>query len=65
MIGGINTPPVDAHASVAAAVLRLNPVFRIAGMDTAPVVSTLEITEPDMDPMNPDAKIDTFAAPPR
>ena len=37
----------------------------IAGIDTAPVVSTLEITEPDIEPMKPEAKIATLAAPPR
>ena len=50
---------------MAAAVLAENPVFRMAGIETAPVVSTLEITLPDIEPMNPEAKIDTFAAPPR
>ena len=65
MIGGINTPPVEAQASVAAAVLAENPVLRIAGIDTAPVVNTFEMTEPDIDPIKPLAKIETFAAPPR
>ncbi len=65
MIGGIKTPPVEAQASVAAAVLAEKPVLRMAGIDTAPVVSTFEMTEPDIDPMKPLAKIDTLAAPPR
>ncbi len=65
MMGGMSTPPVEAQASVAAAVLAEKPVLRIAGMETAPVVSTLEITEPDIDPMKPEAKIETLAAPPR
>ena len=65
MIGGISTPPVDAQASVAAAVRAEKPVRFIAGIETAPVVSTFEITLPDIEPMKPLAKIDTFAAPPR
>ncbi len=37
----------------------------IAGIETAPVVMTFEITEPDIEPMKPEAKIATLAAPPR
>ena len=37
----------------------------IAGIETAPVVSTLEITLPDIEPMKPLAKIATLAGPPR
>ncbi len=65
MIGGMRTPPVEAHASVAAANRREKPVFCMAGIENAPVVSTLEITDPDMEPMKPEAKIATLAAPPR
>ena len=45
--------------------VRANPTRFIAGMVITPVVSTLEITEPDIEPMNPEAKMATLAAPPR
>ena len=63
MIGGISTPPVEAQASVAAAVWGEKPVFFIVGIETAPVDSTFEITEPDIEPMRPEAKIATSSAP--
>ncbi len=65
MTGGISTAPVEAQASIPAACSRSNPVRRIAGIDIAPVVSTLVITLPLIDPSKPLEKIETLAAPPR
>ena len=63
--GGASTAPVEAQASIAAAVVGRKPVRFIAGMVIAPVVRTLEITLPLIEPSNPDEKIATLAAPPR
>ena len=65
MIGGIITPPVEAQASTAAAVLGENPVRFIAGMDTAPVVMIFEMTDPLIEPISPLPTVATLAAPPR
>jgi hypothetical protein len=63
--GGASTAPVDAQASTAAAVAGLSPVRFIAGIVIVPVVSTLEMTLPLIDPSSPEEKMATFAAPPR
>ena len=63
--GGINTPPVEAQASTPPAKERLIPIRRMAGIDSTPVVSTLLITLPLMEPISPLEKIDTLAGPPR
>ena len=65
MIGGINTPPVEAHASTPPATWGAKPIRFIAGIDIAPVVSTLVITLPLIEPIRPEAKIATLAGPPR
>ena len=46
MIGGMNTPPVEAQASTPAAYSMLKPTRRIAGIESGPVVSTLLIGPP-------------------
>jgi len=48
-----------------AAKLGAKPIRFMAGMVTTPVVSTLETTLPLTEPINPLAKIETFAGPPR
>ena len=63
--GGINTPPVEAQASTPPANERLMPMRRMAGIESTPVVSTLLITLPLMEPIRPLEKIDTLAGPPR
>src|SRR3990167_8379532 len=63
--GGASTAPVEAQASMAPAMAGLKPVFFMAGIVLVPVVSTLEITLPLMEPSNPEEKMATFAAPPR
>ncbi len=65
MTGGISTPPVEAQASTPAAYAGRKPTRFMAGIDITPVVSTLVITLPDMEPIKPEAKIATFAGPPR
>ena len=64
-MGGIKTPPVDAQASTPEAYSFVNPMRRIAGMDNGPVVRTLLIGPPLIDPIRPLEKIETFAGPPR
>ena len=56
---------MDAQASIAPAVAARTPLRFIAGIVMVPVVRTLEITLPLMEPSSPDEKIATFAAPPR
>ena len=63
--GGASTAPVEAQASTAPAVAGFMPVRFIAGMVIVPVVSTLEMTLPLIEPSSPDEKIATLAAPPR
>ena len=65
MIGGIIVPPVEAQASMAPAVLARTPMRFIAGIVKAPVVRTLVIGPPLMEPNRPDEKIATLAGPPR
>ena len=65
MMGGIIVPPVDAQASMAPAVFARTPMRFIAGMVSEPVVSTLVIGPPDIEPNNPEEKIATLAGPPR
>ena len=49
----------------AAGIGRPKPTRFMAGMVMTPVVRTLVITLPDMEPMRPDEKIATLAGPPR
>ena len=65
MTGGARTAPVEAQASMAAATDGLKPVFFMAGIVMVPVVRTLEMTLPLIEPSRPDEKIATLAAPPR
>ena len=65
IIGGIKTPPVDAQASTPDAYSLLNPIRRMAGIESGPVVRTLLIGPPLIEPINPLEKIETFAGPPR
>src|SRR4030065_173773 len=64
MTGGINCPPVEATASTAPANLAGYPVFFIKGMVNAPVVATLAVGEPEIDPKKPLATTATLAGPP-
>jgi len=65
MIGGIKTPPVEAHASMPAAYSLENPVLRMAGMVITPVVTTLDTALPEMEPNSAEPTTAIFALPPR
>src|SRR5699024_2473548 len=65
MIGGNKLPPVEAHASIAAAILGEYPVFLAIGIVNGPVVTTFAVGLPEIEPNNALAKIAIFAAPSR
>ncbi len=65
MIGGMNWPPVEALASMAPASTSEYPDFFIMGMVTTPVVVTLEMALPEIEPNNAEATTATLAEPPR
>ena len=64
MTGGRIEPPVDAAASIAAALVLVKPVFTINGIVKEPVVTTSAVGEPDTDPYSPEDTTATFALPP-
>ncbi len=64
MTGGISVPPVEAQVSTPAAKVPRMPIRFMAGMVIEPVVSTLVMTLPLIDPMSPLEKIETLAGPP-
>src|SRR5699024_11463305 len=57
-------PPTDADASTAPEKFLEYPVRRIKGIVKAPVVTTLAIAEPLIDPRSPLEMTDTLAGPP-
>ena len=59
--GGISVPPVEAQVSTPAAKVPRMPIRRMAGMVITPVVSTLVMTLPLIEPISPDEKIATLA----
>ena len=64
MTGGINCPPVEATASIEAAILGGKPDFFIIGMVIIPVPATLATALPDIDPKRIDPIREILAAPP-
>jgi hypothetical protein len=65
MTGGVNKPPVEATASMAAATIGRYPTFFIRGMVKVPIVATLAGGEPVIAPMQALPKIAALAGPPR
>ena len=63
--GGNNCPPVEATASIAAALCAGYPLRLIMGMVTTPVDITLATALPEMEPKIADAITAIFMAPPR
>src|SRR5699024_528537 len=63
--GGRTWPPVEAVDSTAPAKVRLYPSFFIIGMVNTPVETTLATADPLIEPINPEARVATFAGPPR
>jgi len=64
MIGGINWPPLETAASIAAAIWGLKPVRFIKGMVNDPVTATFATALPETIPINVLDKTDIFAGPP-
>ena len=64
IIGGNRTPPVEAQDSTPAAYSFSIPFFCIAGIVIWPVVRTLVITLPLIEPIRPLDTIATLAEPP-
>ena len=65
MIGGMIWPLVEAATSIAPALVPGKPVFFITGMVKVPVVTTLAMEEPEIEPVMPEARIAALAGPPR
>ena len=65
IIGGIIWPFTDAATSTAPALTAGKPVFFIIGIVNVPVVTVLATEDPEIIPVNPDAKIAALAGPPR
>ena len=63
--GGMICPPVDATASMAAAMCAGYPVCFMSGMLKAPLIATLATALPDTVPNSAEDTTDTLAAPPR
>ncbi len=63
--GGINCPPVEPTASIAAARMRENPDRTISGMVTMPTATTLLTAAPEIMPNSAEPTTAIFAAPPR
>ncbi len=65
MTGGINCPPVEATASMAAALCAGMPARFISGMVTMPVATTLATALPEIEPNRQEPSTAILAAPPR
>ena len=63
--GGVICPPVEAHASIAAARCGRKPARFMSGMVTVPTVITLETMFPEIEPKSDEPTIAIFAGPPR
>ena len=59
--GGASCPPVEAVASMAPAIVALNPVRFISGMLTIPLTSTLATALPEIMPKRPEEITDALA----
>ena len=57
-------PLTDAATSTAPALTAGNPVFFIIGIVKVPVVTVFATDDPEIIPVNPEAKIAAFAGPP-
>ena len=64
MMGGIICPPVEAVASVAAAICGLKPAFFMIGMVKEPEATVLATEEPEIIPCSPEAATAALAGPP-
>ena len=64
IIGGIICPFTEAATSTAPALTGGKPVFFIIGIVNVPVVTVFATDEPEIKPVNPEAKIAAFAGPP-
>ena len=63
--GGINCPPVEPTASIAAARTREKPDRAISGMVTMPTATTLLTAAPEIMPNSAEPTTAILAAPPR
>ena len=65
IIGGIIWPLTDAATSTAPALTAGSPVLFIMGIVKVPVVTVFATDDPEINPVNPDARIAALAGPPR
>ena len=65
MTGGMIWPPLDATASMAAAMWPGKPVLFISGIVIAPSTTTFATALPETVPKSAEETTETFAGPPR
>ena len=65
MTGGSIEPPLDATASMAAALEGFTPIFFMSGMVKGPVVATSAVGLPETEPYKPLDVTHALTAPPR